>query len=295
MIPNIFIVGVGRSGTSLLQSMVDSHSEIAFLPETQFVRRYILGGLKEFEFNREVQKNERLSRLSIDGLELTGISPTLALKRITGKAVADFGVSHIGMKDPRLLDYLQDLTKIYPGCKIIHVVRDPRDVTLSRLKAEWSKGRPFIFNPLVYEAQMMHYFIKTKNENHNLHIVKYEDLLAKPEAEISKIMRFVGLQYEKGQMEFQKSSERLVSENELQWKKETLGPLIRENTNKWRGSLNIRQVRIIETLCKRSMKAWGYQTSTSRTSFIERCGLNILNLAFFYCYKIKLCLERNLK
>ena len=37
----IFIVGVGRSGTSLLQTMLASHSLIAFPPETGFVRRYV--------------------------------------------------------------------------------------------------------------------------------------------------------------------------------------------------------------------------------------------------------------
>jgi len=34
----IFIVGVGRSGTSLVQSMLNAHSKIAFPPETHFVR-----------------------------------------------------------------------------------------------------------------------------------------------------------------------------------------------------------------------------------------------------------------
>ena len=37
----IFIIGVGRSGTSLLQSMLNSHSKIAFTPETHFIRSYM--------------------------------------------------------------------------------------------------------------------------------------------------------------------------------------------------------------------------------------------------------------
>jgi len=40
-IPIIFIIGVGRSGTTLLQVMLNSHSKIAFLPETHFFRFYI--------------------------------------------------------------------------------------------------------------------------------------------------------------------------------------------------------------------------------------------------------------
>ena len=37
----IFVVGVGRSGTSLVQSMLAAHSQVAFPPEMQFVRRYL--------------------------------------------------------------------------------------------------------------------------------------------------------------------------------------------------------------------------------------------------------------
>ena len=37
----IFIVGVGRSGTSLLQSMLHAHPYISFLPETHFFRHYV--------------------------------------------------------------------------------------------------------------------------------------------------------------------------------------------------------------------------------------------------------------
>ena len=37
----IFIVGVGRSGTSLLQSMLNTHSKMSFIPETHFLRKYV--------------------------------------------------------------------------------------------------------------------------------------------------------------------------------------------------------------------------------------------------------------
>ena len=41
----LFIVGVGRSGTSLLQSMMAAHSKIVMMPETSFVRRYLVTSL----------------------------------------------------------------------------------------------------------------------------------------------------------------------------------------------------------------------------------------------------------
>ena len=37
----IFIVGVGRSGTSLLHSILNAHSEVTFIPEINFIRRFL--------------------------------------------------------------------------------------------------------------------------------------------------------------------------------------------------------------------------------------------------------------
>ena len=40
--PNVVVVGVGRSGTTLLMSMLNSHPSIAMLPEIAFVRRILV-------------------------------------------------------------------------------------------------------------------------------------------------------------------------------------------------------------------------------------------------------------
>ena len=70
-IKKLFIVGVGRSGTTLLQSMLNAHPEICFTPETHFVKRYLvphLSGNKCFSKANLIQslaEDKYFSRLDV--------------------------------------------------------------------------------------------------------------------------------------------------------------------------------------------------------------------------------------
>ena len=59
----VFILGIGRSGTSLLQSMLDSHSKIKFLKENQFLRK-VLYGKKNIEWFIENRKDRLKFKLA---------------------------------------------------------------------------------------------------------------------------------------------------------------------------------------------------------------------------------------
>jgi len=67
----IFIVGVGRSGTSLLQSMLNAHPEIVSTPETHFLRKYVFPNLNEDkvvdakDFFLELDRDNHFKRIPI--------------------------------------------------------------------------------------------------------------------------------------------------------------------------------------------------------------------------------------
>ena len=71
---NLLIVGVGRSGTSLLQSMLAAHSGIVMMPETSFIRRYLIrdlwsgkldGNLEKLNDDAYLKRWERMERYRI--------------------------------------------------------------------------------------------------------------------------------------------------------------------------------------------------------------------------------------
>lgn len=153
----IFIVGVGRSGTSLLQSMLNAHPNIVFLPETQFLRKYV------FKKNSSVNKKNNLQNLlekdekfKVLDINLNGLHNKNA-KDVYLSVIKHYEQDnslYVGDKDPRLLDYLSQLYEFTPKSKVIHIIRDPRDVVLSRTKADWSKHWPFSLHAYLYNAQI---------------------------------------------------------------------------------------------------------------------------------------------
>ncbi|GAI08625.1 unnamed protein product, partial [marine sediment metagenome] len=66
----IFIIGVGRSGTTLLQSILNAHPKICFPPETHFVKNYFRINKEDMEnflvFKKRIFSDESIKRIPID-------------------------------------------------------------------------------------------------------------------------------------------------------------------------------------------------------------------------------------
>ena len=71
---HIFVVGVGRSGTSLLQSMLDSHPEMKFLPENFYLRNHLFSNVhySSFDdFKNTFFNDKRFKRFGTDEIIIT--------------------------------------------------------------------------------------------------------------------------------------------------------------------------------------------------------------------------------
>jgi hypothetical protein len=200
--------------------------------------------------------------------------------------------SIVGEKDPRLVDYIPKLKEIFPEAKIVHIVRDPRDVLLSRKNADWSAARPDWLQVLTYRAQIKRGRKQGRRFfGSNYEELRYEDLLSAPEKTLQKLSEHIGVPYSDAMLAFQSSAEELVHENEHSWKKETTGPLLRDNTGKWRKGLTPWQVCLIEWVCNEAFDWFGYE----RAALIEevtparRAALRLAPLAstiFEYLYAV---------
>lgn len=273
-----FIVGVGRSGTSLLQSMLAAHSQIAFPPETAFMRRYVARGAITGELDRKgtgavadmLAGDEYFQRTSLDARELVqrvgekGHITDGAVYREMLRVAADRQEkARAGDKDPRSVEFLGLVLRVLGNCHVVHVIRDPRDVLASKKKAEWSRGRGILRHVFANRLQIKmgradgpRLFGKRYQE------VIYEKLLEKPDEELRKLCEGLGVDYEPSMLDdFGQSARRLVSEKEMSWKKETLGPLLVNNHGKWKNSLNDREAALVELVCKEHFAAGGYEKS----------------------------------
>ena len=295
----IFILGVGRSGTSLLQSILNTHSKIRFLPESKFLRNYVLNkNLKITKSNYKIITNQlindnRFKRLNIDVKNIVQINHTMfdVYQNILNKNLINENIIYLGDKDPKLIEKIDSLYYFFPNAKIIHIIRDPRDVVLSRTKAIWSKKYSFYIHAMIYYLQISLGIKKGKSIYKRKYFeVFYENLIKNPEIELSKIIKFLDLDFEDKILNFKDSSKELVSKDELDWKKETFQPIKKNNFNKWESELAGYQNLIIEIICYFFIKKFNYK---NKIKFLSIKMLFVIIIQPFLLlakilYKIKL-------
>lgn len=289
----VLVVGVGRSGTSLVQSMLHAHPALVFLPETHFLRKYVAppltrrvlrwGGVDELL--RRLEGDAELERAGVPVGELlepfvrerrsfepVGVYRRLLQLYLAGRpAGGDSEVAGVGDKDPRLLDFLPSLAGQLPDARVVHVVRDPRDVLVSRRNAAWSRGRPDLLHILTYRAQMERGRRWGRCCFGDRYLeVRYEDLLREPRTLLGRLCRHVGVDFDPSMMSFGDAARELVSGDEWQWKKETTEPLKRDNVGNWKGGvMDAGTRRLVERICIEPFPDLGYEAARAES---ERIG-----------------------
>jgi len=295
----IFIVGVGRSGTSLLQSVLNAHSEVAFMPETQFFRKYIASkkttptDLAEFKKTLEADTSFHRTGIAPDDLlsDFKGDTFTAieAYKLLLNTYLNKKNKKNIGDKDPRNIDYLPKLYEHFPDAKIIHIYRDPRDVVLSKTKAAWSAHRPFWMHAIIGQCQLARgRKIGKQLYGNNFFEIKYEELIKQPEQTIRNLSVYLNIEYQSDMMNFANSSRELVDEKEMSWKKETFQPIQKNNSGKWKENFTSKQIQYIEAVSNEAFDQLNYEKINDKSplgmSFVAR----ITNMLFPILYKFKM-------
>ncbi|MGA1840524.1 MAG: sulfotransferase family protein [bacterium] len=267
-----FIVGVGRSGTTLLMCMLNEHPDIVTPPEFHFISQHMVKrpNMGMFEASERLKKDPRFVRLGLDVEDVIRpfkdekepFSPDRLYRSILSTYADKYKACVIGDKAPKNIEYLPVLHKVFPECRIIHLIRDPRDVYLSRIKAAWSMSRPDTLQFLAYRAQYgMGHQIGLRLFGDNYLEVHYEELLKQPETELKCICDFLEVPFSHKMMNFSNSARRLVFSDEINWKKEALGPLLINNKDKWRSELPSEKVARIEAACSPVFKKGFYTPS----------------------------------
>lgn len=264
----IAICGVGRSGTSLLQSMLNAHPKICFTPETHFFRKYVANTRKRerieaggaAEFMELLRSDKQFHRLGLD-VDFLLAPYVLGSKQFL---LLEFYLSNlhlycnpnndprilVGDKDPNFIDCLSQLSKILPAATIVHIIRDPRDVLVSRINANWSAKYPWWLHPIIYRVKLLSAQDNGVRLFGDRYIeIFYESLIQNPEKNIRELCSKLDVEYHSNVLNFSTTSRELISEEELQWKSNLLGPLISNNQKKWDKKLSAFQIQYTETVC----------------------------------------------
>jgi Sulfotransferase family len=215
----IFVGGSPRSGTTLVQRILDCHPEIYGGPEFRFVPRIV--DLFQ-EIRTAIRSGEIGSILTEEGLADAFRSLLVAL--LLPKLQAE-GVSYISEKTPKNVLAFSWLQEYVPEAKKIFVVRDPRDVVSSMLEVGRRQRRRqgstsgFLLDTVAavsFLNRCLAAGTTLAERSANCLVVYYEDVVSSPLTAANAIYRFIGvpemdrLDLENEQFELPRNQETLV-------------------------------------------------------------------------------------
>jgi len=220
--PVPFVVGVGRSGTTLLRLMLDSHPDMAVPPETGFVPKLIDAAREDDATPESVAEVLTTHRRWGDfGLDIEDLKKRwAALPQLKpGGVVRSFfelyaeqqGKPRWGDKTPGYTQHIRKISKVLPEARFIHLIRDGRDVTLSRTKTLALKEVPIAKSARRWKKRLQRAQRQGAKVDHYLEL-HYEVLVSDPEKVLRQICDFIELPFDEAMLSHHERSEERLSE-----------------------------------------------------------------------------------
>jgi SAM-dependent methyltransferase len=286
--PAPFVVGVARSGTTLLRLMLDSHSELAIPGETHFVPSVINGGTAAADPSSAalqlIVNDERWPGFELDPEALRERAQALGC-RSAGDVLRAFysmyaeshGKQRWGDKTPWYVVKIEAIAAALTEAHFVHIIRDGRDVALSVIPLWFGPRTPA--EAAQWWADRVIAGRRAASKGVPYCEVFYERLVAQPEAELERICEFLGLEYEPQMLEFG-SRASVAIETLLPTPQVVTGPISRAETTardtarlsgpvdalsvgRWRNEMTADQLQEFEDTAGELLSELGYELGSS--------------------------------
>lgn len=195
----IFVLGLPRSGSTLIEQILDSHSLIEGCGELPYVKRLTKTFSKKVK--RALQYPAVLQRLDSRKLILLGAR----YLELASSHRSDLSLKFID-KMPENFLYVGFIHSILPNAKIIDARRHPLDTCVANLKQLYARGQNYCYDQtevgeyyLQYQRVMDHWNDVLPGK---VLRVQYEDTVGDLEAQVKRILNYLELPLEQGCMRF---------------------------------------------------------------------------------------------
>ena len=182
----IFVFGLPRSGTTLVENIISSHDKVSGLGEINYLNKF---------FNLNFIKNDQLNIDFINDFLLHDLQKYY----FDFVKIFDDKAEFITDKSLNIYWYLGFINIFFPNAKFIHCQRNPKDNCLSIFKNLFEDGQGWKYNEneLVEYYKLYEKIMTFWNEKLNQKIlnIKYEDLVRDKNNNIRKIINFCGLDW----------------------------------------------------------------------------------------------------
>ena len=185
----VFVVGMPRSGTTLMQGILCNTGVYFPVPETHYFSR-VAYGLNErpndIEKEQICQLLKKKARINIDIERLHRFNTQ---KEIFEFIIGTFNKKQIDTfleKTPRHVFFISKIEKFYPSAKFICMIREPKNVVSSQISTTRIDNKSIIRLSFLYNK--ISSAIIDQKDKKNVIIVKYEELTTYPDRIIKKII-----------------------------------------------------------------------------------------------------------
>lgn len=198
----IFIVGLPRTGTTLAERIISSHSQVESVGETQFLQMVLRreSGIRSIE-NMNPEMVGAVAEKDM-GLIAKGYMDTVSYRLGDEPMFID--------KLPFNFLFLGFIARAWPNAKIIHLGRNPMDSCFSMYKQVFTWAYKFSYS---LEGLGRYYVAYDRLRNHWRELlqdrmieVEYEALVADPEGQTRILLDKLGLEFEQACLDFDKNT-----------------------------------------------------------------------------------------
>jgi len=278
----IFIVGCDRSGTTLLSLVLNECDDLNVTLESGFLpklrsRTEEYGDFSEsrqrWYFVRDLQYTHATPKTF--ALDIFDISDTEAEAAVCEVAPTDYpgacravfradaraaGAMRWANKTPKYIQHIDWLAEAFEDAQFVHIIRDPRDVAASLMRAGW---HPTYREAADYWKKQVRAGRESGShlEDRRYTEVFYEDLVLKPKEEIKKISERLSIDVGNNALQFYETADEEVHDEH-----KYLFPLIDQPIDPsrayaWKREMDKKAVADVESEVLNVMEEFGYGIS----------------------------------
>ncbi|HET9448788.1 MAG TPA: sulfotransferase, partial [Steroidobacteraceae bacterium] len=224
----IFIVGMPRTGTTLVERILGNHSEVTSVGEAvDFPEEMTAGARAAHARLGLTDPNLLRASLQMDFGEV-GRRYLAAVRELAGGARCTID------KLPFNFRYAGLIHKALPRASIVHLTRDPIDTCYAVFKTLFINAYHFSYQL----EELAEYFIGYRRMMDHWHAVmpgvmlevRYEDLVADPQTQCRRLLEHCGLEWEDQVLDFHRSTKASTTASAMQVRR----PIYKSSVQKWR-------------------------------------------------------------
>lgn len=303
----IFVAGIERSGTSLIYALLASHPNIAMTRRTNlwafFYNRY--GNLSQTDnFERCLDAMIHYKRLIVLKFDFDRLrrefrqgEPTYPrlFALLEQQHAERLGKPRWGDKSLNTERYVDDIFAAYPGARMIHMIRDPRDRYASAL-TRWKKIQGKVGAGTAIWLSSMNLAKRNQQRYPDRYkIVRYESLATYPEATLREICAFLNEEYTPAMLTMEGAPGHRDRGSNSSYSKREPGYISTSSIGRYREVLSKREIAFMQSYAKEDMVAYGYQLEPLQFALGDRLVFSVIdwpdNLARMVAWRTREAIE----